>query len=508
MVKRLLLVNPRTALPGYYGAEVFEAWGLTSTIGIADLATTTIAALAPADWEVTICDEHVAPAELDAEADFVGLTGKITQAPRMIELAREFRERGKVVLCGGPYASLSPDVFRGRCDVLVTGELEGIAPRLFADLERGCWQREYQGGRPELDDSPLPRWDLYPNDRAMVGCVQTSRGCPFDCEFCDVIAYLGRKQRHKPVSQVITELNQLYALGYRNVFLADDNFTVYRRRAKELLGALAAWNRALPDGHVSFITQVSIDAARDPELVRLCAQAGLYGVFIGIETPNEASLIECRKRQNAGLDLLDAMGVFLDHGISVTAGMIVGFDHDRSDIFRRQLDFAMAAPVPVFTLGALVAPAATPLFRRMREAGRLIDGGPEVAGVPWDSNIVPAGMSSVEMREGLRWLCNALYRPDRFAVRVFAMIERLAPHPLDLRGSAARGLRATDRETVLLIKRIGELGTADAAMLRDVLRAMRGRPHTAGSVMTSLFRYAQIRHLYETGGCWDPSLAA
>ena len=154
MVKRLLLVNPRTALPGYYGAEVFEAWGMTSTIGIADLATTTIAALAPADWEVTICDEHIAPAELDAEADFVGLTGKITQAPRMIELAREFRERGKIVLCGGPYASLSPDVFRGRCDVLVTGELEGIASRLFADLERGCWQCEYQGGRPELDDRP------------------------------------------------------------------------------------------------------------------------------------------------------------------------------------------------------------------------------------------------------------------------------------------------------------------------------------------------------------------
>jgi radical SAM superfamily enzyme YgiQ (UPF0313 family) len=501
----LHLINPRSSLPGYYGAEVFEAWGMAPVVGIADLATTTIAALAPRDWQVTICDEHVQHVDLDIDADFIGLTGKITQAPRMLELAAAYRARGKIVLCGGPYASLSPDVFRGHCDVLVQGELEGIAAELFADLEAGTWRKAYEGGRPELDTSPLPRWDLYPNAQAMVGSVQTSRGCPFDCEFCDVIAYLGRKQRHKPVANVLAELDSLYALGYRNVFLADDNFTVYRRRAKELLEALAVWNRGRTDGAVSFITQVSIDAARDHDLVRMCAEAGLYSVFIGIETPNEASLIECGKRQNAGIDLLDEMQVFLDHGISVTAGMIVGFDHDGPDIFERQYEFAMAAPVPVFTLGALVAPAATPLFARLELAGRLVEDGSEVAGAPWASNIVPERMSQAEMRSGLRWLCNALYHPDRFAERMLAMIDRLAPHPLDLRAAAANGLRPAGAETVLLIKRIADLGKAEAAMLRTVLRAMRGRPHTSGSIMTALFRYAQIRHLYKQGDCWEPA---
>jgi radical SAM superfamily enzyme YgiQ (UPF0313 family) len=262
---------------------------------------------------------------------------------------------------GGPYASLSPEVFRGHCDILVTGELEAIAEDLFADLERGVWQPDYTAGKADLATSPIPRWDLYPTDRALMGCVQTSRGCPVECEFCDVIQYLGRKQRVKPIPQVLAELEVLYQHGFRAVFLADDNFTVYRRRAKETLCALRDWNRARSAGAIHFSTQVSIDAARAPEILRLLSEAGVTWVFVGIETPNQESLRESKKRQNVGVDLLAQVQAFLDHGISVTAGMIVGFDQDGPDIYERQFDFAMASPIPIFSVGALVAPAATPL---------------------------------------------------------------------------------------------------------------------------------------------------
>jgi len=161
-------------------------------------------------------------------------------------------------------------------------------------------------------------WDIYPNDRALSGTLQTSRGCPFECEFCDVIQYLGRRQRHKSVAQVLRELDALYRIGYRFVFLADDNFTAYRTRAKELLVALRDWNAQQERGEVGFTTQVSIDAAKDEELLKLCAEAGLTHVFIGIETPNEDSLRETKKHQNLRINLADQVQRFLDHGIAVT----------------------------------------------------------------------------------------------------------------------------------------------------------------------------------------------
>jgi radical SAM superfamily enzyme YgiQ (UPF0313 family) len=501
----LYLINPASDFATSFGADTLAAAGLPAAALMGDLSTATLAALAPDDFTIELCDETLGPVDFDHPADWIGITGKINQRRRLTLIADEFRRRGRRVVIGGPLASLSPDRLRPHCDVLVRGEVEDLAAELFSDLRGGRPRAEYVGDRPDLARSPPPRWDLYPNRRALLGVLQTSRGCPFECEFCDVIQYLGRKQRHKPVGSVLTELDALHAVGYRAVFLADDNFTVHRRRAKELLDAIATWRRRQP---TDLITQVSIDAARDPELLEMCVAAGLTEVFIGIETPNEASLRETKKRQNLHLDLVAATDRFLESGIAVIGGMIVGFDADGPDVFQRQYEFAMATGVPIFSLGALVAPEATPLHARMAREGRLVPDGANVYGTPWTSNIRPHGMTSEQMRDGLRWLANALYAPAAFGERLLRFIDRFGrarggPATTALGLTTMREVDAQALQMALAVRRLGE---AESVMLQRVWAAASRRVDTAPYVMRMLFQYAQIRLMFTRGQYWDPQL--
>ncbi len=475
---------------------------------LADAAVATVAALAPPDFIVTLCDERMSPVDFDTSADFVGITGKVTQEGRMLALAREFRRRGKIVICGGPYASLSPERLRNECDILVQGELENIAARFFSDLRLGAWQREYIGDKPDLRDSPIPRWDLYPNHRALSATLQTSRGCPFECEFCDVIQYLGRKQRHKSTAQVLAELDELYRIGYRSVFLADDNLTVYRARAKELLRAIRDWNDSRTDGRVSFATQVSIDCARDPEMLKLCSEAGMASLFVGIETPNADSLKETKKRQNIGVDMAGMMARFAAHGIQVSGGMMLGFDSDTRGIFERQYQFGMTLPVPMFTVTPLSAPMATPLYSRMLAENRLLEYS-ELA-LPWNTNLIPKNMTHGELLAGVQWLCNRLYRPAAFENRVARFIDQYQapePRPNSRRQNHAPP-REVDAEWLELAQRVRRLGPAEAAMAARLQARLMRKPAALTSVLLAMCYYMQIRHMYQTNGLWDRALGA
>jgi radical SAM superfamily enzyme YgiQ (UPF0313 family) len=497
--RSLYFINPRESAPGYHTFEFLREWRIVNAVNIADLTGPTVAALLPAGWDVRLCDERVQAVDLNTSASVVGITGKVSQRQRMIELSAEFRRRGKLVIIGGPHASLNPEDMRPHADILVRGEIEEIAATLFNDLSRDVWKNEYVGGRPDLKLSPVPRWDLYPRNIALTGQVQTSRGCPFECEFCDVIQYVGRKQRWKEPSQVISELETLYARGYRDVFFADDNLTVVRRRARELLSALAEWNRSRPAGRMRFSTQVSIDTARDPELLELCSRAGLGTVFIGIESANAESLAEVNKRQNLRIDLAAEVSKFVSAGIMVIGGMIVGFDHDGPDIFEIQSRFISELPVPLINISLLMAPFATPLYTRMHDEGRLIGDGNVMVGDLLVTNIRPARMTPEELRFGMRWLLNRIFSPKAFGERVEAFV-RIFPQT-----QANRPLSFSKAE-VAIAKRIASMGAEELQLIQLLERINRERPELHSRMTYVLLGYAQTRYALNVGGLWDPNL--
>ncbi|MCA1196447.1 radical SAM protein [Sphingomonas sp. R647] len=489
----IYIINPAAEHASYYGFEVLdEADG--GYVSVADLTTATLAGFVPEGWDIRLTDEAISPVDLDAQVDFVAITGKVSQRGRMIALAEGFRARGRTVLIGGPFASLSPQDMRPHADILVTGEIEEIADELFADLAAGRWQNQYNGGFADIRKSPIPRWDLYPVDRAQSGALQTTRGCPFNCEFCDVIQYQGRKQRHKDTDQILRELDQLHAVGFRSIFIVDDNFTVHRSWARAVLLELAAWNAARGDERVSFITQASLDIARDTEMLVLCREAGFKMFFMGVETINEASLREAGKRQNLIQPMHQAIDAIVGHGIGVHAGIILGFDHDSVDTFEEMRQFLQDSPLPEVAVGVLTAPQGTDLYHRLEREGR-IDGPIWTSAIqgPFATNIVPALMPREDLVARTVELARYCFEPNSFEQRIMNF---LAKFPASHVSTPRRTARARDPRSHMLpkiLRYISSLGEAEELMVRTVLKAGAQKPGALPSILYFLSHYAQSR---------------
>lgn len=487
------IINPANSALSYHTAEFFgdDARGW---VQVADLSVVTLAALVPVSWEIRITDQSIDAVDFDAPADVVAITGKISQRDNMIALASAFRNRGRLVMIGGSFATLTPDDMRPHADILVTGEVEEIAAQVFADIESGHHLEHYDGGKADIRKSPVPRWDLYPVERASVGALQTTRGCPFSCEFCDVIQYQGRKQRHKNIAQVLAEMDALYAAGFRQVFLVDDNFTVHRAWARQVLEALTAWNAQRETDPVIFLTQASLDVARDPDLLARCRDAGLRIMFVGVETVNEDSLRETGKKQNLLQPVESAIATILAAGIAVQAGIIVGFDHDTDAIFQTMLKFFDSSAIPEFNIGVLTAPHATDLYRRLEREGRLLGASWETtAGSPFSTNIVPARMSRDVLLEGVAGLCASAYGPDAFRARMLRMIAQLE----DATYTPVRHQKATPERTAMffrMMRKVSALGPIEAKMVQDIVRAAGTKPSTLRIVVHFLCKYGQIRY--------------
>ena len=321
---------------------------------------------------------------------------------------------------GGPYASLCPEELRGRCDVLFVDEAEETWPRFLQEFQVGTWSAEYVSTeKPDLTTSPMPRFDLLKVDRYHAMTIQFARGCPFSCEFCDIIVVYGRRPRVKAVDQFIAEIEECHRLGVDNVFVVDDNFIGNRKLAKALLRAIVRWNveHAYP---ITFNTEVSLNVAQDDELLTLLREAKFTTIFIGIESPRKASLQETRKTQNIRGDLVAAVRKVQSYGIDVQAGMIVGFDNDDGSIFEEQLRFIQEARIPVSMTGMLQALPKTPLHARIEREGRLLA---ESTGDQFVfSNILPKQMTREEFYRGYRWLTTQLYDFRNFRRRTLAYL--------------------------------------------------------------------------------------
>ncbi len=397
----------------------------------------TVAALTPEEFEVDIWDEGAKgeiedSTDLGKHYDLVGVTGYIAHIPRAIEVAEVFRRRGVPVVIGGPGVSGAPEMCRGVFDVVFLGEAELTWPRFLSEWKQGIHRNEYrQVERPNLADSPVPRWDTIADDikRYRLAGVQTTRGCPYDCEFCDVIHLFGRQPRHKPVERVVEEVVALQKLGAQRIFVCDDDFIGDKRYAKELLRALIPVNNSF-DPPLTFSTQLTIDLAHDEELMELMADCNFTQALIGIETPRIASLEETNKIQNLRSNLVDDCRKIHSYGIAVKAALIVGFDNDDTNVFEEQVQFVEDANIPITSINTMKAYPGTPLWVRLQRENRVVDvsdiydESPKVV-----SNIIPKGMTRVEMLEGYGQLLDRVRSWDSFARRMKAFVSGIKRKP-------------------------------------------------------------------------------
>lgn len=415
---RLLLINPRFPESFWSFRWAFENVLPGRKTVNPPLGLATIAALTPPDWEVRIVDENIESVPLDPDADVVGVCGMGVQFRRQKELLAYYRSQGCYTVAGGSYASLCPELYRDLADTVISGEAEYLWPRFCRDFETGQPAAVYQEtGTVSLTDSPVPRFDLLQVHRYQAMTIQFSRGCPFQCEFCDIIVMFGRKPRTKSVAQIRRELDTLRSLGARNVFFVDDNLIGDKRRARELLRFLEDYQRshAYP---FRFGTEASLNLAQDAELLDLFRRAGMGWVFVGIESPEEASLRETRKFQNTGQDLLVSVRTLYQHGLEVYAGFIVGFDHDTDSTFERQYAFIQASGIQAAMVGLLTAAPRTPLYRRLQSEGRLRADLHAVDNTQPDTNVLPKQMSREALVAGYRRLYQRLVEDAAITHRI------------------------------------------------------------------------------------------
>lgn len=383
------------------------------------LGLLTVAAMLPSGWQKRLVDLNVRTLrERDlAWADLVFISGMIAQRASVLALIARCRAAGKTIVAGGPLFTSEHAQFPG-VDHFVLNEAEITLPEFLRDLEAGCPKPHYATAAfPDVHDTPVPLWELAELRRYASMSIQFSRGCPFDCEFCDVTAKFGHRSRTKSAEQIIAELEALVARGWRGqVFFVDDNFIGNKRVLRtELLPALTAWQQKRRH-RLTFFTEASINLADDEPLMQAMVAAGFDAVFIGIETPDEAALLECNKRQNQGRDLVADIKRLQRAGLQVQGGFIVGFDTDTPSIFRRQLEFIQKSGIVTAMVGLLNALPDTRLYARMQREGRLT-GDSTGNNVDGTTNFIPR-MDVQTLRDGYRRLMETIYAPGPYYQRV------------------------------------------------------------------------------------------
>jgi radical SAM superfamily enzyme YgiQ (UPF0313 family) len=424
---KILLVYPE--YPKTYWSFSYALKFISKKANFPPLGLLTVAAMLPGEWEKRLIDMTVAPLK-DRDllwADYVFISAMTVQQ----ESVRKVIERCKILkvktVAGGPLFSCEPDKFPD-VNHLILNEGELTLPEFLTDLEKGTLKPVYTSSEwANLRTTPIPLWKLISVQKYALMNIQYSRGCPFDCEFCNITALYGHTPRTKQAPQLLQELETIYETGWRGgVFFVDDNFIGNKQKLKkEILPALTKWmiEKRSP---FSFQTEASINLADDEELMQLMVKAGFNNVFIGIETPNEESLVECNKVQNKNRDLLSCIQKIQQFGLQVQGGFIVGFDHDNDAIFHRLVEFIQESGIVTAMVGLLNAPVGTKLYQRMVGEGRILK---NMTGDNTDlsMNFIPK-MNPEILLNGYRQILDTIYAPKQYYQRVKTFLQEY--HPL------------------------------------------------------------------------------
>ena len=428
---KVLLVYPET--PDTFWSFKHVLRMVSKRSAFAPLGLLTVAALLPRDWQLRLVDCNVQSLKDDdlRWADYVMVSAMIVHREAVHAVVARCRTHHKPVIAGGPLFTTGHDQFP---DIkhFVLGEAEEVIAQLVADMLNGCVRPVYQApARPDLNNVPIPRWDLIDLRHYATMAVQFSRGCPFDCEFCDIIVMNGRTPRTKSPAQLVAELDALRLRCWKDmVFIVDDNFIGDKRQTRALLDELVEW-RSRTRTTIGFLTEASVNLAGDAALCQRMVQAGFKKVFVGIETPSVEALEECRKLQNANRDLVEAVKTLQAAGLEVMGGFIVGFDSDRHDIFKRQFEFIQRSGVVTAMVGLLTALPQTRLYQRLVREGRLLaasTGNNTQAAL----NFLPK-LNREYLIGGYRDLMNKLYEPRHYYQRIRTFLRHHRPNGPRLR---------------------------------------------------------------------------
>jgi radical SAM superfamily enzyme YgiQ (UPF0313 family) len=423
--KKILLVYPE--FPDTFWSFKHALKFIKKKAGAPPLGLLTVAAMLPSAWEKRLVDINVTNlTDEDLQwADYVFVSAMVVQRESAHLVIQRCKNAGVKVVAGGPLFTMEYEQFPD-VDYFVLNEAESTLAPFLRDLEQGQAQRVYTSTEyPDIRQTPVPLWVLADLKHYDTASIQFSRGCPFNCDFCNVTALLGHRPRTKTAAQIIAELDSLYALGWRkSIFFVDDNFIGNKNHIKtEVLPALIKWRKGKTG--MPFNTEVSINLADDLILLSLMVQAGFDTVFVGIETPNEKSLAECSKNQNKGRDLVESVKQLQRAGLQVQGGFIVGFDNDPPSVFQQQIDFIQKSGIVTAMVGLLQAPLGTRLYERMQQEGRLVN---EFSGdnVNGSTNIIPK-MGLEPLREGYRKILSHIYDPKYYYERVLTFLREYQP---------------------------------------------------------------------------------
>ena len=423
---KILLIYPK--YPDTFWSFKYALKFISKKASFPPLGLLTVAAMLPQEWEKKLIDMNVSALHEEdlIWADYVFISAMVVQKNSVREIIRRCRKLGIKVVAGGPLFTTGYEEFEG-VDYFVLNEAERTLPSFLDDLKNEKTQHIYTSKEwPDVGKTPPPLIELINMKKYDSMCIQYSRGCPFNCEFCDIIVLNGRKPRTKSADQILGELDALYSFGWRGgVFFVDDNFIGNQKRLKsEILPSLIDW--MIKKKHpFYFFTEASINLADDEELMELMARAGFNRVFIGIETPNEASLTECNKYLNKNRDLIACVKNIQDHGLEVQGGFIVGFDNDPPSIFEKQISFIQKSGIVTAMVGLLNAPRGTRLYNRLEREDRLLE---DSSGdnTDFSLNFIPK-MNIETLMNGYKKILNTIYSPKQYYKRVITFLKEYKP---------------------------------------------------------------------------------